>query len=175
MFELMSDYFWNCLMILMGAIAIVISFFTHKNQMRIKRNGRMTEATIVSISIEKGIDDSPPLDIPVFRFTHKSENGDKTYRVKGKSNASGKIGEVTPIYYLPENPEKEYYLPKKDFLVKYVMFFVGMFFFCLGTLYMMESLNYATENYFLYLILSLFAGTFLLFIIGQISYHISKK
>lgn len=76
MFEFMSDYFWNGLMILMGAIAIVISFFTHKNQMRIKRNGRMTEATIVSISIEKGSDDSPPLDIPVFRFTHKSEKGD---------------------------------------------------------------------------------------------------
>lgn len=162
-------------MILMGTIAIILSFFTHRNQSRLKRNGLLEEAKMIYFSTEKGSDDSPSLKIPVFTFSHKDENGVKVYTVKGKSNSLCKIGELTPIYYNPENPEKEYYLPKKDFLVKYLMFFIGMFFFCLGVLYLIKNLNYPTDNYFLYLIIGLFSGTFLLFSIGKIADVINRK
>lgn len=171
----MESYFWNVFMILIGGIAIVISFFTYINQSRLTRNGQKGEAKMIYFSIEKGTDDSPPAKIPVFTFSHKDENGVKKYFVKGKSNSSCDIGELTPIFYNPENPEKEYYLPKKDFLMKYVIFFIGMFFFCLGVIYLLRSLNYPTEKYFLYLFLSLFSGTLLLFIVGKISYLINRK
>ncbi|MDA6068408.1 DUF3592 domain-containing protein [Flavobacterium sp. AC] len=171
----MEAYFWNIFMILMGTIAIIFSFLTHRIQSRLKRNGLLEEAKMIYFSTEKSTGDSPSLTIPVFTFSHKDQNGIKTYTVKGKSNSLCKIGEVTPIYYNPENPEKEYFLPKKDFLVKYLMFFIGMFFVCLGVLYLMKNLNYPTENYFLYLIIGLFSGTFLLFSIGKIADAINRK
>lgn len=162
-------------MILMGAIAVIISFSTHKEQLRLKKNGLIGEAKMIYFSLEKGISDSPPLKIPVFTFSHKDENGVKIYSVKGKSNSSCEIGELTPIYYNPENPEKEYYLPQKDFLMKYVIFFVGMLFFCLGTIYLLKHLNYSTDKYFLYLVITLFLGTFVLFIIGKIQELVNTK
>ncbi|MFY7936351.1 MAG: hypothetical protein ACOVOQ_03150 [Flavobacterium sp.] len=170
-----GDYFWDIFMILMGAIAVIISFSTHRKQLRLKKNGLVAEAKMIYFSIEKGMSDSPASKIPVFTFSHKDENGIKIYSVKGKSNSSCEIGELTPIYYNPENPEEEYYLPKKDFLIKYVIFFVGMFFFCLGTIYLLEHLNYSTDKYFLYLVISLFSGTFLLFIIGKILDVVNAK
>lgn len=171
----MEVYFWNIFMILMGSIAIIVSFSIYRDQSRLKRNGMLGEAKMIYFSTEKGTSDSPPLTIPVFTFSTEDENGIKVYYIKGKSNSICEIGELTPIYYNPENPEKEYYLPKKDFLMKYVAFFIGMFFFCLGTIYLMKNLNYPTEDYFLYLFISLFSGTLLLYLIGKIYYLINRK
>lgn len=171
----MEVYFWNIFMILMGAIAIIVSFSIHRNQSKLKRNGVIGEAKIIYFSTEKGISDSPSLKIPVFTFSAEDQNGVKVYYVKGKSNSICEIGELTPIYYNPEDPEKEYYLPKKDFLMKYVAFFIGTFFFCLGSIYLMKNLNYPTDDYFLYLIISLFTGTLLLYTMGKIYHLIHRK
>ena len=89
---------------------------------------------MIHFCVEKMFTSSTPIKLPVFTFSHKDENGEKIYTVKGKSNSTCEIGEITPIYYNPENPEKEYYLPKKDFLMKYVIFLIGMFFFSFGIL-----------------------------------------
>ncbi len=171
----MEVYFWNIFMILMGSISIVLSFLTHREQSKLKRNGLLAEAKLIEFFNEKSTDDSPAAKIPVFKFLHKDKDGTRAFIVKGKSNSLGEIGELTPIYYNPENPEKEYYLANKDFLMKYVMFFIGMFFFCLGILYMLKDLNYPTEDYFLYLIISLFLGTFLLYLIGLTSDMVNRK
>lgn len=162
-------------MILMGFTSILLGFITHNRQLRLKKNGLLSEAKMIYFSDEKSDANEPSVKIPVFTFSHEDENGLKKYFVKGKTNSSCKIGEVTPIYYNPKNPEKEYYLPQKDFLMKYLMFFIGLFFFCLGVLYLLRSLNYSTEEYFLYLIISLFAGTFLLFAIGKANDVMTRK
>jgi len=175
MAEFMDVYFWNGFMILMGSISLYFSFTTHRDQARLKKKGLLTEAKMIEFSAEKATSDSTSVTVPVFTFSHKDQNGVKVFRVKGKTNSSAQIGEITPIYYNPENPEKEYYLPKKDFLMKYLMLFLGMFFCCLGLLYLLEDLNYQTGDSFLYLFIGLFAGTFVLFMAGRISYWVNKK
>jgi hypothetical protein len=44
--------------------------------------------------------------------------------------------ETTPVCYNPAKPETEYYLPNKDFMVKHLLFFVGLFFLSLGIYYL---------------------------------------
>jgi len=60
----------------------------------------------------------------------------KQINIKGKSNSICTMYETTPIYYNPTKPETEYYLPKKNFLVKFLFFFIGLFFLCLGIYYL---------------------------------------
>ncbi|MBE8724066.1 DUF3592 domain-containing protein [Flavobacterium hungaricum] len=175
MLEFIGTYFWNAFLILISSIAIYISYSVHKEQSKLKKNGLLTEAKMIDISIENSGDDSPSVKVPVFTFSHKNEYGTKSYRVKGKTNSSAKIGEITPVYYNPKNPGEEYYLPKKDFLMKYLILIFGLFFFTLGILNLLKSLHYSTNDYFLYAIISFFSGLFLLFLIGRISYFLNLK
>ncbi|MNL11350.1 hypothetical protein D3C87_1321820 [compost metagenome] len=71
--------------------------------------------------------------VPVFEFNDSSNN---KIRVKGVSNSICKINETTVVYYDPKNPETEFYFAKKDFLVKYLFFFFGLFFLILGFVYL---------------------------------------
>ena len=166
MLNFIIENFWNFLIMFMGGISILFSFLTYREQNKLKKHGLIEEAKFIGYSQEKGIGKSPSIKVPLFVFWYKSDIEKKYYTVKGKTNSSCKSGETTPIYFNPENPEKEYYLPKKDFLMKYILLFLGTFFLCLGYLLYLDDFN---NIYFSYLILSLFIGTLLLYLIGKLS------
>jgi len=167
-----------------GLILILIFFLTIIKNIRIKKLGILTTARVVTFVLKEGIKDehgsTSKLNIPVYKFDHINNNGSsKTFRVEGKSNSVAKIGEETPIYYNPNNPEKEYYLPKKDFLIKYVFLVVGFVFFSIGVL--MEFDFYKThfssfginikdkKDFFLTVFIVLFSATLVLYLIGLLS------
>lgn len=172
-----------------GFVLILFYFITVFKEIKIKKNGINTVATVVALSIDKGFENESgrvnKIKVPVFKFEHVDKNGNsKTFRVKGKSNSTAKIYETTSIYYNPNNPEKEYYLPKKDFLKKYVALLIGLLFLAISVL--MKFSFYETylndygiklkkDDFFLYMFISFFSLTALLFLIGQISRIIEKK
>lgn len=103
---------------------------------RIKRNGILTNAKVVSISFEKGSENeegfSGIIKVPVYSFEYFKNEKIKSCRIKGRSNSKVKIGDITPVYYHPKNPSKDYFLPKKDFFVKYMYLLIGFIFFSIG-------------------------------------------
>lgn len=107
----------------MGSIAALVGYDTFKKENKLKKGGIKTTALVVDFSYEE-MSDGPSAKIPVFEFY---DNFNNKFRVKGVSNSICKIGENTVIYYSPVNPEKEYYFPNKDFLVKYIFSCVGLF------------------------------------------------
>ncbi|PKB44169.1 uncharacterized protein DUF3592 [Cellulophaga sp. RHA19] len=103
---------------------------------KIKRNGILTTAKVVSISLEKGSENeegfSGVIKVPVYSFEYYKNGNLQSHRIKGRSNSKVEIGDVTPVYYNPKNPPKDYYLPKKDFFIKYVFLVIGFGFFAIG-------------------------------------------
>lgn len=121
---------WCLLSVFIGLILIFLGFKTLIKEIKIKKTGIKTTAKVIGFSYEKSLgEDDAPIKIPVFIF-YDNLNHQKS--VKGKSNSICKMYDTTPIYYNPENPEKEYYLPEKDFMVKFLLFLFGMIFLCLG-------------------------------------------
>lgn len=102
---------WDILLIIIGLVLLFMAFRTEK-----------------SLS-----ENETSLKIPLFIFYDSSN---KQINIQGKSNSICTMYETTPIYYNPTKPETEYYLPKKDFLVKFLFFFIGLFFLCLGIYYL---------------------------------------
>lgn len=125
-----EDSPWSILLILIGLIFIFFGFKTLIKELKIKKTGIKTTAKVIGFDQEKSTEENrTPAKIPVFIFYTESKN---QITVKGKSGSRCEIYEITPIYYNPKNPEKEFYLPKKDHLVKYLFFCFGLVFICLG-------------------------------------------
>ncbi|MCG7501379.1 DUF3592 domain-containing protein [Tenacibaculum sp. Mcav3-52] len=126
------------LLIILGVVFLFLSLKTMIKNNKIKRNGILTNARVVSYITEKRKDSEPGnyneviLKFPILIFEQIVDGEIKNIRVKGKSNSKFKIGEVTPIYYDPNDPEENFYLPKKDFFVKYLFLIFGIIFLTFG-------------------------------------------
>jgi len=125
---------WDILLIIIGLVLLFIAFRTLLKEDKIIKNGIKTTGTVIGFSTEKSLSENETsLKIPLFIFYDSSN---KQINIQGKSNSICTMYETTPIYYNPTKPETEYYLPKKDFLVKFLFFFIGLFFLCLGIYYL---------------------------------------
>lgn len=111
---------------------MVLGIDTYKKEKKLQEIGIKTIAKVIDFSDEE-TSDGVKVTVPVFEFKDSSNN---KIRVKGVSNSICKINETTVVYYDPKNPETEFYFAKKDFLVKYLFFFVGLFFLILGFVYL---------------------------------------
>ncbi|MCC9063801.1 DUF3592 domain-containing protein [Flavobacterium piscisymbiosum] len=137
---------WDILLVLIGLILMFMGIKVYIKQQRIIKTGIKTIATVIGFSNEKSLaENEAPVKIPLFIFYDTSRN---QISVKGKSNSICTIHETTPIYYNPAKPETEYYLPKKDFLVKFLFFFVGLFFLSLG-IYYLRTHNIVFDNFYI--------------------------
>jgi hypothetical protein len=123
---------WDFLMIFIGLISMIFGFKEFQKVKKLKESGIKTIATVVDFSYEENSDGNT-LKIPVFEFY---DNLNNNIRVKGVSNSICKINETTVVYYDSKNPQTEFYFPKKDFSVKYLFTFLGLFFFTLGLIYL---------------------------------------
>lgn len=112
----------------MGFLAIILGVDTYKKEKKLLEIGIKTIAKVVGFSDEE-TSDGVKVTVPVFEFNDSFNN---KIRVKGVSNSICKINETTIVYYDPKNPQTEFYIAKKDFLVKYLFFLVGLFFLILG-------------------------------------------
>ncbi|MBF4466204.1 DUF3592 domain-containing protein [Flavobacterium sp. LC2016-12] len=128
----LSDSFWDLFLVIMGFLAMVLGIDTYKKEKKLHEIGIKTIAKVVGFSDEE-TSDGVKVTVPVFEFNDSFNN---KIRVKGVSNSICKINETTVVYYDPKNPETEFYFSKKDFLVKYLFFFVGLFFLILGFVYL---------------------------------------
>ncbi len=128
----LSDSFWDLFLVIMGFLAMVLGIDTYKKEKKLQEIGIKTIAKVIDFSDEE-TSDGVKVTVPVFEFKDSSNN---KIRVKGVSNSICKINETTVVYYDPKNPETEFYFAKKDFLVKYLFFFVGLFFLILGFVYL---------------------------------------
>lgn len=128
----LSDSFWDIFLVIMGFLAMVLGIDTYKKEKKLQEIGIKTIAKVIDFSDEE-TSDGVKVTVPVFEFKDSSNN---KIRVKGVSNSICKINETTIVYYDPKNPETEFYFAKKDFLVKYLFFFVGLFFLILGFVYL---------------------------------------
>ncbi|MFB3388756.1 DUF3592 domain-containing protein [Flavobacterium sp. LAR06] len=128
----LSDSFWDLFLVIMGFLAMVLGIDTYKKEKKLQEIGIKTIAKVIDFSDEE-TSDGVKVTVPVFEFNDSSNN---KVRVKGVSNSMCKINETTVVYYDPKNPETEFYFAKKDFLVKYLFFFVGLFFLILGFVYL---------------------------------------
>ncbi len=104
----MGDVFAGLFMAFMGGIGVIISISSFLKEQKLKNLGG---------------------------FWYGDAENKKYYKIVAKVNSSIKIGEKVSVYVNPEKPDKEYYMPKKEFMGKYVTFFVGSFFVCLGLFY----------------------------------------
>ncbi|MFD0992389.1 DUF3592 domain-containing protein [Tenacibaculum geojense] len=126
------------ILIILGVVFIILSLKTMIENILIKKNGILTNARVISYVTEIRKDTEPgnynevKLKFPILTFEHLEDGITKNIRIKGKSNSKFKIGEITPIYYNPNNPEKKFYLPKKDFFVKYLFLLFGIMFLYFG-------------------------------------------
>jgi Ca2+/Na+ antiporter len=128
------DLFWTILWILISCLLIYLSIVFFKEEKQLKKTGKKTIAKVVNFSEEKIMDNDKSLSkISVYEFYDSKQN---LIRVKSKTNRTGKIGEKCVIYYNIDNPEKEYYL-EKDYLRKYILLSMGLFFLIFG-LFMLE-------------------------------------
>ncbi len=168
-FNTITDLFWELLMIFIGLIVVITGVSTFVREQRLIKTGTLVEATCIGSSMKKSIDsDTPYVKVPKFKFVLTNNGREKLYIIEGKINSRVEIGQKTPVYVNPKRPSKEYCMPKKDFLMKYLYIFIGSFFMCLGVLYVLQYINLFKDIYFLYLFIGLFIGTFLLCIIGKI-------
>ncbi|UTN06410.1 DUF3592 domain-containing protein [Flavobacterium bizetiae] len=132
--SLIWESLWDLLLVVIGLTLMVVGIRVFIKQRRIQKNGIKTMATVIGFSNEKSLaEDEASLKIPLFIFYDSSNN---QISIKGKSNSICTMYETTPVYYNPEKPETEYYLPNKDFMVKHLFFFVGLFFLSLGVYYL---------------------------------------
>lgn len=126
----------SSIFVIIGLILILGFLYILIRNGKIKRNGILTTAKVVSISLEKGSENeegfSGVIKVPVYRFNFYKNGNLQSHRIKGRSNSKVEIGDVTPVYYNPKNPSKDYYLPEKDFFVKYVFLVIGFGFFAIG-------------------------------------------
>lgn len=137
-------YLWDITLIIIGLILIFVAFRTFKKELKIRKIGIKTTAQVIRFNYEESLEEyKSPTKIPVFIFHDKLNN---QITVKGKSSSSCEMYETTPIYYNPAKPETEYYLPKKDFMVKFLFFFFGLALLCSGLYYI--DLHYAELNSF---------------------------
>ncbi len=158
----MGDVIAGGVMAFMGGIGVIISIFSFLKEQKLKNLGKLVEATCTGSSKETSA------SYPMFGFWYGDAENKKYYKIVAKVNSSIKIGEKVSVYINPDKPDKEYYMPKKEFMGKYVTFFVGSFFVCLGLFYVFRHSENFKEIYFLYLMLSLFVGTLILYLIGKI-------
>lgn len=128
----LSDSFWDLFLVIMGFLAMVLGIDTYKKEKKLQEIGFKAIAKVVDFSDEE-TSDGVKVTVPVFEFNDSFNN---KIRVKGVSNSISKINETTVVYYDPKNPQTEFYIAKKDFLVKYLFFFVGLFFLILGFVYL---------------------------------------
>ncbi|QGK75193.1 hypothetical protein [Flavobacterium sp. SLB02] len=132
--SLIWDSLWDLLLIGIGLSLMVMGIRVFIKQRRIQKIGIKTIAKVIVFSDEKSLEeDQAPLKIPLFIFYDSSNN---QISIKGKSNSICTMYETTPVCYNPAKPETEYYLPNKDFMVKHLLFFVGLFFLSLGIYYL---------------------------------------
>ncbi len=162
-FNFISEIFGQLLFTLAGLIAVIIGISTYITEQKTIKMGVLIEATCIGSSIFKKKDSAPTI-VPKFNFLFN----ERLYTIEGKTNSKVKIGQKTPIYINPDKPDKEYYMPKKDFLMKYFCIFIGCFFMYLGGLSILKHLGMYKDIYFLYLFIGLFVCTFILYLIGRI-------
>jgi hypothetical protein len=126
---------WDILLIIIGLVLLFIAFRTLLKEDKIIKNGIKTTATVIGFRLKSLYQKMKHLSKYHFLYFMIAQN--KQINIKGKSNSICTMYETTPIYYNPTKPETEYYLPKKDFLVKFLFFFIGLFFLCLGIYYLL--------------------------------------
>ncbi|KAB1159746.1 DUF3592 domain-containing protein [Tenacibaculum aiptasiae] len=126
------------ILIILGVVFLILWLKTMIGNILIKKNGILTNARVVSYEreirkdTEAGNYGEVEVKFPILTFEYLDNGITKNIRIKGKSNSKFKIGEITPVYYDPNNPEGRFYLPKKDFLVKYLFLIFGIMFLYFG-------------------------------------------
>lgn len=106
-------------------ILLFIGFKTLRKELKIKKTGIKTTAKFIAYSYETSVDfeNTSTVKVPIFEFY---DLNNKMIVVKGKSCSICKTNEITTIYYNPEKPKTEYYLSKKDFMIKFLYFLFGL-------------------------------------------------